>query len=610
MNRGEKSGEGFSLCCCWWQLTLIAAAALVPYIWTLGFDFVWDDAHVIVSNPYLKNWRTIPELLLTEDKISFGTGYYRPVTYLSFLFDRTLWGVSPTGFHLTNVMLHAAVAASVYALVRGLAGCDWLAIAAALLFALHPVNAESVSFLAGGRNTLLAALLTCLALICYINARWLLSLVFFALSIGSKELAVLLPVLLICYDRWFADRKRPLIAYTPYVAVLSAYLVLRAYVLGGGGVNLHLAEIGDRLKLLPRLLAGYVSNLVWPVSLRIPYDLEGSESLFMVIAILGTFAGSIYLLRKDRITGFSSLWFIIFLLPALNIIPLGTIVMADRYAYLSAVGGCIILARVLDKYCGRWKHLLLGGCALFWGITAFQASSSWRNNQTLYARMIHDAPQNSIGYYNAGLGLYETGDVREALGYFEKALSAPHKSDPGNLLFMLGLVNWELGEHDRAYRVFESLASQQHNDMVHIVLFARFFETSSGHDKRDLLLMNAGIPLPKYRQRLKELAAKTCLAGELRLASLDPERAERLFRRALLYDDKSLPALLGLGKTAGLRGNSREAVRYFKEAAAADPASPLPFHELSELYNRIGLNEARDKALVRYRELLEASPGK
>jgi tetratricopeptide (TPR) repeat protein len=592
----------------WWHFALIFAVAIIPYVQSLGFQFAWDDTLVIVDNPSLQSWKLLSELILHEDKIGNSTGYYRPLTYLTFLIDRTVWGLNPFGYHLTNILLHASVAITLYAVLNSITNSYWLPLASGILFASHPLNAEAVSFLAGGRNTLLAALFCSLSMFCYIRGYRFFPLLFFALSICSKESGILLPVLFFLYDRWFTEKRGKFFAYIPYALVACVYLALRFYVVGGSGVNLRLNEIGTRLSLVPHLLSSYIRNLVWPFNLKIPYDMEDvspiSWEILFAAALLGVVA-VILLREKDRLPLFFLVWFLLFLLPALNIIPLGAIAMADRYAYLPALGGVTILACLADKILyGWWRYLLLALCSILFGVLAFRGSSSWSDSQRLFMRMMHDAPQMSIGYYNMGYQRYEAGDNSEALSYLEKALAARHKTETEEILFYLGMVNWELGDRSRAGRVFGSLASMQNLDTKKVVLMARFFEESGDLSKRNLLLEKFGIRTGDYKQMLHEIAMHQSMAGEQRISSIEPEKAWSFYYRAFLYDSRSIPALIGMGDANRLKGREREAIRFYMEAAAVDPSNPLPFEKLAVAYERIGQSDAAADAKTRYMRLL------
>ena len=111
---------------------------LAVYWQTLSNRFVWDDLDVIVKNPLLEHLGNLPRLFLYEDRTGDGfTGYYRPLTYISFMLDRAVWGLNPVGFNITNLMLHILVTLLFFEVVSALFKRELLAYVATLIFALH-----------------------------------------------------------------------------------------------------------------------------------------------------------------------------------------------------------------------------------------------------------------------------------------------------------------------------------------------------------------------------------------------------------------------------------------------------------------------------------------
>ena len=169
-----------------YRCAFIAILLVAVYSSTLTNRFVWDDLDVIVKNRLLESFTNLPKLFFYEDRTGDGlTGYYRPVTYISFLIDRSIWGLNPVGFNITNIILHIVAVLLFYRVLFALFKKDQMALVAALLFALHPVAVESVNFHAGGRNTLLSACFSLLALFLYINKRWVPAVFSFTLAIFS-----------------------------------------------------------------------------------------------------------------------------------------------------------------------------------------------------------------------------------------------------------------------------------------------------------------------------------------------------------------------------------------------------------------------------------------
>jgi len=251
------------------KLPLIHAAAITLFILAaycniFSHGFVWDDAFVIVDNPLLDSLKNIPALFLYEDKFDFSSGYYRPITYVSFVIDHAIWGLNPLGYNLTNLILHIEVALAFYLVVRELFKKEWYAFIAALLFSLHPIANETVNFHAGGRNTLLCAFFALLSFFFHMRKKYSAAVACFILAIFSKEFALLMPVLFLINDKLLTDEKVPLKRYVSYIGAMIGYLIVRSYVVTSANVLAQL-QIKNILLLTPRLITGYLSNMVLPV---------------------------------------------------------------------------------------------------------------------------------------------------------------------------------------------------------------------------------------------------------------------------------------------------------------------------------------------------------
>ena len=151
---------------------LVALVALAAYAATLGYELVWDDTLLIQQSWRLHHWHALPSLLASHfwSEVGEVSHYYRPLITLSFFLDMQIWGLQPLGFHLTNVLAHAAVTLAVLAVARRALGGAPAATICALAFALHPLHTESVSFVSG-RTDVIATFFFLLALLAYDRGR-------------------------------------------------------------------------------------------------------------------------------------------------------------------------------------------------------------------------------------------------------------------------------------------------------------------------------------------------------------------------------------------------------------------------------------------------------
>ncbi|MFH1360523.1 MAG: hypothetical protein ABIJ41_05745 [Candidatus Omnitrophota bacterium] len=217
---------------------------------TLFNDFVWDDQAFIVKNPFIRHFKYISDFFHKNlnDLSSWGRGfdiYYRPLFLMSFMLDYQLWDLNPFFFHLHNVFLHFLCAVLIFYFAREIFEDDFFATVSAILFCLHPLHTEPVSAVFNRRDIVV----TCLMLGSFLSyAKFLkgqknkiilygLSLVLFFIALLTKELAVMLPFILLTYDYYFVERnaKNLILHRWPYIfgfgIVLTIYVSMRMAVL-------------------------------------------------------------------------------------------------------------------------------------------------------------------------------------------------------------------------------------------------------------------------------------------------------------------------------------------------------------------------------------------
>ncbi len=337
-------------------MLVLAAAAYGGALWN---GFLWDDDALIVRNPDMELRGTGLLSFFGKDFFQTGSasasyragGYYRPLVLLSFVADRRLWGFSPAGFHLTNLVVHFVNGLLVLVIARRLIGEERAALAAAAFFLIHPVQASAAAYISG-RTDLLAAL-GCLGAVALLvlhypsaaargNGTGLRrqaaasagAAVLAAAALASKEMAVCLPVIFIVYVTVFpGGRKgwgqRVLVWLGPQVAVLAGYFAVRASVLEFMGRDMFRYSEGAGLRVLAtaRAVVTYLRLLVVPVGLKVerfvpvagtPWKVSylAAAAAIVCLVVLAVVAA-----RWSRTAAFGGLWFFAALLPVANVVP-------------------------------------------------------------------------------------------------------------------------------------------------------------------------------------------------------------------------------------------------------------------------------------------------
>jgi protein O-mannosyl-transferase len=520
---------------------LFAVLVLIAYGGTLTHGFVWDDLQLIVHNPMLAKLANIPNFFLSEDKVISATGYYRPLTYVSFALDRAIWGLNPLGFNLTNLVLHFLVVLVFYLVLVEIFQQERLALYAAVLFALHPLACETVNFHAGGRNTLLAACFMLLSLLFYLRERSLASLICFTLAIFSKEFALLLPAVFLYLDRFVKRREAASPSYFPFLAAIGCYLVLRSIAVQQANF-LASFRFSARLLLTPYLAIRYLVNMIWPFQLRTLYDEQITITLgFVCLVLLFLLIAVLVFLKRQRELCFAVFWFLVFLLPVVNLVPINSsTLMADRYAYFSLMGCALALALLLVRL-GRGPALA-AVCllALLFSWTDIRQSRIWANEESLFGRMTKDAPGMSLGWHNLGLNYYDKGDIVNAL----KLLAIASQKHDLSVEALVGTASFfiESGSPELAEPLLQRALAQDKGNPETYLQLRLVYQRKGDQAGAQAFLEQAARAIPDF-DRIRALQSRAFVAeGDGFLAAGSPRKASNMFWRAIHLDPSNTGA--------------------------------------------------------------------
>ncbi|MCD6287554.1 MAG: tetratricopeptide repeat protein, partial [Candidatus Hydrogenedentes bacterium] len=450
-------------------LAVLAVLVLATYLNTLRNEFVWDDVSSVQRNPYVQSLAHIPTLFVTDQHIS-GRGqgnFYRPLVATSFAVDYAIWGQNPLGYHITNILMHMAVVVCLYFVYLRMCGggpnTKPVAATAAGIYAVLPVNTESVAYISG-RADMMDAVFGLAAFLALHKARtgprpavwYTASILALVAAYLSKEFAVVFPILILIMDLAadISPRGKPRAIYhAASFALLAIYLVLRATVLNfAESVPTDSVPLLDRAGMFFQIIATYAGMLLWPVGLHMERSIGELNGLFVcagVILVGAWIAGIVWNRRTgNRAVVLGLLWAAITIVPVSGLLPLNATI-AEHWLYVPAMG--ITLAavalgmRILPAGGPVFlKWAIFGVPLLLMAAISARQNTVWHDNETLFVHTLRYAPDSARVHYNLGVVYEGQGRLAEAAAQFEETL----RLDPEDLYARLDLA----GLASRAYR--------------------------------------------------------------------------------------------------------------------------------------------------------------
>lgn len=345
--------------------TAIALLILLTYSGSFGGAFISDDTQEVATKELIRalDWNHVRGIFRTFDGAN-----YMPVTVLSFAVDYRLWGLTPAGYHFSNLVIHLLNALLVYALLRRLEMPPNAALIAAAIWGVHPLQVESVAWISERKNVL-SGLFFFAAFHVYLSfserprvGTYLGMLGLFLIAVLSKMNTMVLPAMCLAYEIAFRFRLglRDVLAAVPMFAIAAA---VAWYNLAGNPI--HGNDYWGGSALVTWLSSGvvvfrYLENLILPTDLTTYYEVRLRDSVFdppVLLSLLGLAAlaaATVSGILTKRTRGFWILWFGIALAPMLNIVPFRSM-MNDRYMYLPMLGPVVLITAFLAE-CARGQR--------------------------------------------------------------------------------------------------------------------------------------------------------------------------------------------------------------------------------------------------------------
>ena len=635
-------------------MAVLSALTALTYANSISNGLVWDDNQQIVMNPDLRPDVPVARLF-RGDVWSFrsegGHNYYRPLQMLTYRLIAATWGYDAKAFHIASIVFHLLVVILAFFLFWRLCARLDLALAAAALFAVHPIHTEAVDWISALPELGCTVFLLLAFLLFHIanftqstssspaRSRFLrfalatLSCLTFATALLWKETAIVFPLLVMAYplclgSEGLAGRWR-LSLSLPYWLILAGYFLLRFRLLGLIATrqrNWTLSAWQVTLTLI-NLLAAYWEKLFVPFRLNAYHVFSPVRSLadarvlaaiaFVVLASTAIVSG----IRRAKLAAFATLWVFLALVPALDIYAVGRNVFAERYLYLSSVAFCLLIV-LAGVYVARWipenlrrGSLVLGllVVVLAFSFETVSRNPDWKDNSTLFARTLEFSP-NAPFVQNMVAESYRTGvDIISSVNaetHFQQAISLAEKESPPDLRQVafayggLAEIYADRSDWDGALSLLEQAREANPSD-------------PELDGQQGLILVRAGRWAEAEQSLQKAATANPNNENVLNALGLIEwqhnhklNEAEHYFTRALeihvAQDNFSASLHNNLGALYGEKGKLVDAIAQLKLAVAAAPRDPEYHTNLAQGYVYLGQKElARAEA----ENALELAPG-
>jgi len=618
--------------------SLLILLVLAAYWQVQNFEFVsYDDQIYVTKNYQIQSG--LPLKTFIHSFIDTRTGHWHPLTMLSHALDWQLFGNKAGGHHWTNLIIHICNTILLFLLLNAMTGAIWRSAAVAALFAIHPINVESVAWVAERKNVLSTFFwfLTMLFYIWYVRKpgwkRYLPVFFCFALGLMSKPMLVTLPFVLLLMDYWPLNRLKIngginastkadellkanrvkwtalLLEKIPLFILTATSISLTVYAAKSVGTVAHFGdvEISQRIFNATVSYVIYLKKMFWPIDLAFFYPyvdvpLKHAFAAFVLLAVITGICCKYYKRHPYLFVGW--FWYLGTLVPVIGIVQVGAQSMADRYAYMPFIGIFIALIWLLvDRM--REKNLQIIACITMFIILVglsfmtFYQTTYWKNSFVLYRRALHVTEGNFLAHAGLGNELIKYGRIDEGIKHFMTSINI----NPQNLANYMGLVGlghaYSLkGRNEDAITVFkQALAINPNLDGAYYqigIVLARL-----GKLDESIVAYRQAIELypdhPLYHSSL----------GNVYLAKGNIDGAINEFQTVLRIQPTNVVAHNNLGMLYMNQGRTDEAMNHFQEAIRIEPQFANAHYRLSLLLRQKGLFE---DARFHYDQAISISP--
>jgi protein O-mannosyl-transferase len=648
-------------------LVITAATALV-YSNTLQSPFTFDDLSNIPENPYIRFQEISAENIFNLINISGN----RPVPALSFALNYYIGGYNPFGYHIGNMIIHAITGMLLFFFIKSTAGLydkrnegqgtlfslpiTIISFFTALLWIVHPVNTQSVTYIIQRMNSL-STMFCMLCFVLYIQARsssgrkkslaFIAALFFWALALGSKENAAILPILILLYEWYFFQNlsKEWLTKHSKYFMAALVFFGVLAFVFLGTNPIEKLKTLRDfsegnftyteRVLTQFRVIVYYINLFFYPnpSRLNLDYDFPLSYSLinpattlFSAVTLFGFIIIGILTAKNSRMLSFCIFWFFITLAIESSVIPLA--IIFEHRTYMPFMGLSLLSVLLIDRYAklNLLKILLLCILISIGSMWTFQRNEIWKDQLTLWQDCVRKSPKKARPHLCLGQAYAEIKDHQLAFKHYEQALKInPNYSEVRNNMGNLLAKEGRLEEAEVEYRLSLQIRPgyyKAHNNLATILIRQKKYGEARQHFIKSIIL-KPGFALGyanlgklsddlaettkalDYYYKAIELSPGLPIAhnniGKHFAKSGNFPKAEFHFNEALKSDPSNSEAMANIGIILQEHKKIPEAMTYYKKALTSDSENTTAHFNMANLYMVTGDKENAEK---HYRETL------
>ncbi|MBI1824761.1 MAG: tetratricopeptide repeat protein [Planctomycetes bacterium] len=600
---------------------LLILATLACYANALRTPFMLDDPISTIDDARIQSpWRSIAQNFQPPETTITG----RPVVALTFAINYLVGGRDPLGYHIINILLHIACALLVAAIAEWAlssaavpeylhARCTGLAYVLTLVFATHPVQTESITYIVQ-RTELMWSLFFLVTLYCCIRAwdnrsgLWTVAAgVACWLGAGCKENMVVAPVLVLLYDWAFVSlrlRKSLREHWRQHTVVFSGWLPLAWIVLHGArhstaGWGLSVSSM-DYLRTQMGVILGYVRLVIWPTHLVAARFLTPVGSWVQcwpqALAVMGMAVGSLLLFLRRPAAGFLALWTLIILAPTSSVVPIVSEMAADRRMYMPMIGVIwypiwgayrLFLDPKVKPFTLVWIRYAESGLVLATvlalGSLSYCRNRDYRSERTLWADIAAKQPESVAAVFGYAKALVDDGDTDAGIDQFERALALSPEHYMTLLHYGQALKKKERISDAVALLRRAVLANPNYAESQYWL--GRVLAQAGNHEEAILHLREAIRLNPELVGAFIDLGAVYSMIGET-------IKAVDLLQKAVALDPRNADVHFNLGALCRAAGRSDDARAEFEKAVELDPSDADAHFQLAELLGQLGQVEA------------------